>query len=147
MLSPSYIILRNQRLEGKHCSSRWGGSLCCLQIQLFSSLTLKRVKQSRCFFWRLPQLSNFEFPDFSLTSQALFNFPLTNHKILWHFPDMEKNHFLDVFSLTMATLWKQFDLGSHTARNSQEQPGLDDSCIWTTDRFNYYPKLVSFTIP
>ena len=27
MLSPSYIILRIQRLEGKQCKSRWGGSL------------------------------------------------------------------------------------------------------------------------
>ena len=27
MLSPSYIILRIQRLEGKQCRSRWGGSL------------------------------------------------------------------------------------------------------------------------
>ena len=27
MLSPCYIILRAQRLEGKQCRSRWGGSL------------------------------------------------------------------------------------------------------------------------
>ena len=27
MLSQSYIILRIQRLEGKQCRSRWGGSL------------------------------------------------------------------------------------------------------------------------
>ena len=27
MLSPSCIILRIQRLEGKQCRSRWGGSL------------------------------------------------------------------------------------------------------------------------
>ena len=48
MLSPSNMILRIQRLEGKQCSSRGRGSYepphqdrRCLQMQLFSYLVLK----------------------------------------------------------------------------------------------------------
>ena len=53
MLSPSYIILRIQRLESKQCRCRWGGSLWaphqdlrCLQIQLFLSLVLKELMKN-----------------------------------------------------------------------------------------------------
>ena len=56
MLSPSYIILRIQRLECKQCRSRWGGShqdLCCLQIQLFSSLVVKELIKRTVFSWNI----------------------------------------------------------------------------------------------
>ena len=50
MFSPSYIILEIKRVEGKQWRSRWGShyeppheDLCCLQIQLFSSLVLKKL--------------------------------------------------------------------------------------------------------
>ena len=51
MLSPSYVILRIQRLQGKQCRSRYEVAhhepphqdLHCLQIQLFSSLVLKEL--------------------------------------------------------------------------------------------------------
>ena len=33
MLSPSYIILRTQRLEGKQCRSRWGGALWATSLR------------------------------------------------------------------------------------------------------------------
>ena len=48
MLNPSYIILRNQRLEGNSVDvdevSPPHQDLCCLQIQLFSFLVLKELK-------------------------------------------------------------------------------------------------------
>ena len=50
ILSPSYIIFRIQRLEGKQCRSRWRGSLWATSSrsmlfvnQLFSSLVLKEI--------------------------------------------------------------------------------------------------------
>ena len=51
MISPSYIILRTQRLEGKQCRSRLGGSLQATSSRstlfansLFSSLVLEELK-------------------------------------------------------------------------------------------------------
>ena len=53
MLSPSYIILRIQRLESKQCRSRWGGSLWATSSRstLFansalSSLVVKELDNS-----------------------------------------------------------------------------------------------------
>ena len=47
MLSPNYITLRTQRLEGKQCRSWWDEppcqDLCCLQSQLFASLCIKKL--------------------------------------------------------------------------------------------------------
>ena len=47
-LSPSYIILKIQRLEGKQCRSRWGE--VAHNEQLYSSLVLKEWK-TIFFLW------------------------------------------------------------------------------------------------
>ena len=45
-----------------------------------------------------------KFPDFSLTFVSFFPISLTQTKIPWLFPDLEKFSFSRLFSLTMATL-------------------------------------------
>ena len=64
VLSPSYIILKIQRLDNKHVDlddvahhEPHHQNLCCLQIQLFSSLILRELKDPLDYVQQLGSLS------------------------------------------------------------------------------------------
>ena len=89
MLSPSYIILRIQRLEGKKCKSGWDAhsepphqDLGCLQIQLFYSLVVKELSQRFRWYphtgkiqvinWAMVKVSRYTPPPFYKGKQLLW---------------------------------------------------------------------------
>ena len=75
MLSPSYIILRTQRLEGKQCVNLDEGAhnepphqdQCCLQSQLFLSLVLKEF-----IYFNIYQQSKYDMPAYLRTKVTLY---------------------------------------------------------------------------